>query len=78
MDELGARDRTTSRTVQLAFEDGQPLDLVAPAGSTVAGLRPGLIVFGPLTCSVVASLWNVGLPNGMQPPRYISDRVPAA
>jgi len=62
VDEIGARDRTISRTVRLVYEYGQPLDLVAPAGSTVDGWRSGLVVFGPLTCSVIASLWNVGLP----------------
>jgi hypothetical protein len=51
-----------SRVIPLDYQVGQNLDLVAPGGTTVETHRPGLILYGPLSWSVLASLWSVGYP----------------
>lgn len=51
-----------SIVLPLDYQVGQNLDLVAPGGTTTETHRPGQILFGPLSWSVLTSLWAVGYP----------------
>jgi len=62
LQEVAERLAERSRVIPLAYRVGQDLDSVAPGGTTVDTHRPGLVIFGPLSWSVLASLWSVGYP----------------
>lgn len=62
MQEVAERLAERSRVIPLDYQVGQDLDLVAPGGTTVETHRAGLILYGPLSWSVLASLWSVGYP----------------
>ena len=62
MDELAAHLSERSLVLPLSYVVGMDLDLVAPGGTTADTHRPGLVIFGPLSWTVLASLWSVGYP----------------
>lgn len=62
LQELAQRLSERSVVLPLVYQVDQNLDLVAPRGTTTETHRPGQILFGPLTWSVLKSLWTVGYP----------------
>jgi hypothetical protein len=62
LQEVAARLARRSAVLPLQFQVGQNLDLVAPGGTDEQTHRPGLVLYGPLTWSVISSLWTVGYP----------------
>lgn len=62
LQEVAERLAERSHVLPLDYRVGQDLDLVAPGGTTVETHRPGLLLYGPLSWSVLASLWTVGYP----------------
>lgn len=62
MDDLAAELAVRSLALPLRYVSGMELDLVAPEGTTTETHRPGITIFGPLTWTVLSSLWNVGYP----------------
>ena len=63
LQELAQRLSERSVVLPLVYHVDQNLDLVPPGGTTTETHRPGQILFGPLTWSVLKSLWTVGYPT---------------
>jgi hypothetical protein len=61
--------------IPLAYAVGDTLDLVAPGGTQLDDTRPDLIAFGPLTTSVLGSLWRVGYPALSQDVEQLEDAI---
>lgn len=71
--EIAANLADRSLRLTLDYEVGQDLDLVAPGGTTADSHRPGLLIYGPLSWSVLSSLWAVGYPARNQELQAIRD-----
>jgi len=64
--------------IPLAYALGDTLDLVAPSGTAPDDYRPGRIAFGPLTTSVLGSLWTVGFPALNQEVEQLAEAIELA
>jgi hypothetical protein len=73
--DIAERLARRSMVISLPYRLGQELDLVAPGGTSADTHRPGLVHYGPLTWSVLSSLWSIGYPGRQEELRSITDDV---